>query len=81
MLVTNAFLFTGEGVDFFPVSEELVFTPNTNGTECFDVRIQDDNLLEDSEIFNVSILVPPNDSAVDIPEPVLQVTIEDDDSM
>ena len=60
----------------------MVFGVNTTGRECFSVSIEDDGLLEDSELFNVSILLTPKDTALIFIEQfsVIQITIEDDDS-
>ena len=58
-----------------------MFEVGTTGTECFQVTIANDDQLEDSEGFQVSILTSPRDPAVDVPEPVLPITILDDDGM
>ena len=58
-----------------------MFGVGTTGTECFQVTIADDDQLEDSEGFQISILTTPRDPAVDVPEPVLPITILDDDGM
>ena len=56
-----------------------MFGIGTTGTECFQVVVVNDDLLEDSERFQVTILTTPRDPAVDVPEPVLPITILDDD--
>ena len=60
----------------------MIFGVSTTGRECFSVSIEDDGLLEDSELFNVSILMTPKDPAFIFTEQfsVIQITIEDDDS-
>ena len=72
-----------DGLDFTPlIQQDVVFGVNTTGRECFFVSIEDDGLLEDSELFNVSILMTPKDPALIFIEQfsVIQITIEDDDS-
>ena len=60
----------------------MIFGVSTIGRECFSVSIEDDGLLEASELFNVSILMTPKDPALVFIEQfsVIQITIEDDDS-
>ena len=67
--------------DFGPIDDtlDIVFTPNTGLQGCFLVNIIDDDILEDTEFFLLSIL-PTNDSAVVLDNTVLNVGIENDDS-
>ena len=67
--------------DFGPINDtlDIVFTPNTELQECFLVNIVDDDILENTEFFLLSIL-PTNDSAVVPNNIVLNVGIENDDS-
>lgn len=58
---------------------DIVFTPEAGPQECFPVIIVDDDILEDTEFFLLSIL-PTNDSAVVLHNRVLNVGIENDDS-
>ena len=70
------------GLDFSSLIQHMVvFGLNTTGVECFEVLIEDDDRLEDSEIFHISIVTTPRDPALDVSLSVLSVTIEDDDSM
>ena len=65
--------------DFTSVTQDVVFNENTvNGRECFSIFIVDNDNLEDSEIFQVTLL--RNDTTITFAESVLTVTIIDDDS-
>ena len=66
--------------DFNPLHAfSVVFTPETGIRECFAVNIVDDDILENTEVFHLSIL-PTNDSAIVLQNTVLSVGIENDDS-
>ena len=60
-------------------SMDIVFVSETAPRQCFPVAIVDDDILENTEIFHVSIL-PTNDIAVVLQNPVLSIGIENDDS-
>ena len=65
--------------DFTSVTQDVVFNENTvNGRECFSIFIVDNDNLEDSENFQVTLL--RNDTTITFAESVLTVTIIDDDS-
>ena len=59
------------------LAQEFVFATETN---CFDISIEDDDIYEDSETFQISVTTP-TDPAVDINGPPLELAILDDDSM
>lgn len=66
--------------DYQPIDVlELVFSPDTDSQQCFNVTIVDDSILEGTEIFHLSIL-PSNDLAVIPQNSILSVGIENDDS-
>ena len=68
------------GSDFSNDNLDVVFSPdNTETRQCFDIVIENDSILEDTEVFHLSIL-PTNDSAVLPRNTVLNVGIENDDS-
>ena len=66
--------------DFNPLDAfSVVFAPETGIRECFAVNIVDDDILENTEVFHLSIL-PTNDPGIVLQNTVLSVGIENDDS-
>lgn len=63
--------------DFTPLSTFIEITVNTSGRECFHMQIEDDDVYEDLETFE--ILITSQDSAVTISQSVLTIVVEDDD--
>ena len=57
---------------------DLTFTPNSATSQCRNVSVVDDNILEDNEV--IQLLIESNDSAVNIANPIVGVPIIDDDS-
>ena len=73
-------LSTTEETDFSPVTLDVVFDQDTTtGRECFFITIVDDDVLEESETFQVT-LQPRINTTIDFVESLLIVTIIDDDS-
>lgn len=67
-------------MDFTELSDEpLVFTPATSRA-CLNISIEDDNLLEENEIFIVSIVSMATDTVSVHPNSSMTVTIQEDDS-
>jgi hypothetical protein len=64
-------------LDFNPLPTQIEFDSGTQGRECFQVQIMDDDTFEDLETF--LIVMSTLDSAVEIPQPELIVTIQDND--
>ena len=72
------------GLDYTSITEQILLFnyTTTNGTECFDVIIKNDDLHEDDlETFEISFVMTDVDPAVDLVQTVQQITIVDDDSM
>ena len=58
---------------------DLTFTIDNQGESlCVDVLAVDNQVLENLEVFNVSIAT--NDSAVDVPRVLISLVVFDDDS-
>ena len=72
---------TGEldSPDFNPLPTQIEFDSGTQGRECFQVQVMDDDTFEDLETF--LIVMSTLDSAVEIPQPELIVMIQDNDRM
>ena len=74
-------MFCFAGSDYETVVLNEAFSPDTqNDSMCFDLVVMSDSIVEESEVFFVSLL--SEDSAVRIPEEtgVLSITIIDNDS-
>lgn len=56
---------------------EFIFTPGGDRTQCLEIAISDDNVLEDSE--ELTIFLSSRDEGVLTPEPLI-IQIQDDDS-
>ena len=65
--------------DFFQIPTQIEFASGTQGRECFQIQIADDDTFEDLETF--LIVMSTLDSAVEIPQPELIVMIQDNDRM
>ena len=59
---------------------DVVFDENTTGSVCFEISIEDDDVYEYSEVFQISIMTPV-DTAVNVTQLLLDITIFDEDSM
>ena len=68
-----------EGSDFVPITQDLVFTAGIEQL-CFDVKIVMDEVLENTEVFRLSISSLANDPAITFESTILSVAIENDDS-
>lgn len=79
MCIHNYKLFSAEA-DFSPiVFQDIVFDVDTTGEMCFNILIENDDILENTEVLRILIL-PTNDPALSFEETILSVGIEDDDS-
>lgn len=79
MCIHNYESFSAEA-DFSPIiSRDIVFNVDTTGEMCFTILIEDDNILENTEVLRILIL-PTNDPALSFEETILSVGIENDDS-
>ena len=67
------------GADFSTDELDVTFTPDTGIRQCFDVVIENDDILENTEVFHLSLL-PTNDPAIIVPNAVMNVGIQNDDS-
>ena len=56
----------------------LLFTPLTGNQLTVNVTAEDDQLVEDNDV--LSVLLSTDDSSVDVPNPLANVTFIDDDS-
>ena len=76
-------LLTAEGSDYQSRSKEITFSPEED-KHLVEVKLFDDDVVEESETFNVSLIVLPSNrssfSAVAVGNAVT-VTIEDTDGM
>ena len=41
--------------DYAPVNETLLFTPESDPVQCFNISIFDDNITESDEVFTLSV--------------------------
>ena len=71
--------FSVTGADFTIDTFNITFSSQSGPRQCFSVNIVDDDILENTEVFHLSIL-PPSDPAVVLQNTVLSVAIENDDS-
>ena len=62
-----------------PYREEfnLLFTPLTGNKLTVDITIEDDQLVEDNDV--LSVFLSTDDPSVDVPNPLAQITLIDDD--
>ncbi len=65
--------------DFEPLSVELVFTSDSNLTQCVSVSVVDDELVEWAESFQVTMMT--DHPLVTIPTSLATINIADNDGM
>ena len=71
-------LFLPTGATGFMFSQtDIVFSPVTNSTQCFEITIPDDTILEEDEV--LTMMLSSDDEGVVLTN-TLRIQIQDDDS-